>query len=411
MQLTKMQQQIANDTNRWRIVVAGRRGGKSHSALREMCYFARQPNKVIYYVAPTYRMCKAIMWDKLKDQLHALRWIKKVNETELTIRLVNNSKIVLAGADGGGDRLRGIFCDLVVFDEFADMEPEVWTVMRPALADRGGHAMWLGTPKGKNHFYDLFQWAQAQDGWSTYKFTSLEGGIIPEEEIEAARQEMDERSFKQEFLADWVDYVGLVYYAFSELCVAKHELKNNMQEIYVGIDFNVDPGCAVVGTMTAENGLHIFDEIELRNTNTFEMAEEIRRRYPNKIIKIFPDPAGSQRRTSSTTTDHKILHNAGFQVFARRAHPAVKDRINSVNSAFSHSKLLIDPKCKSLRNCLNKLSYREGTNDPDKNSGYDHMTDALGYMVEYLMPITKTITPRVEPARWAINAPAVRKFG
>ena len=376
--------------------------------MRQLCYFARNPNKVVYYVAPTYRMCKAIMWEQIKEQLYKLNWVKRVNETELTIRLVNGSKIVLAGADGGGDRLRGIFCDYVVFDEFADMDPEVWTVMRPALADRGGHAMWVGTPKGKNHFYDLFMWAQAQEGWSTYKFTSLEGGQIPPEEIEAARQEMDERQFQQEFMADWVDYVGLVYYAFTEDCIKKSDQNSN--QICVGMDFNVDPGCAVIGVHT-KDGLHIFDELQLRNTNTFEMADELRKRYPNSVIKVFPDPAGAQRRTSSNTTDHKILYNAGFQVYARKAHPAIKDRINSVNSAFTHGKLTVDPKCKNLMNSLNKLSYREGSNEPDKNSGYDHMCDALGYAVEYLYPIKKIQSERVEPARWAVNAPPMRKFG
>ena len=408
MQLTKPQQQIANDKNRWRLCAGGRRLGKSVGAMREMCFFARNPNKVIFYIAPTYRMCKSIMWEQLKEQLHKLRWVKKINETELTIRLVNGSKIVLAGADNP-DRLRGVFCDFVVFDEFADMDPDVWTVMRPALADKGGHALWIGTPKGKNHFYELFQWAKSQEGWSTYKFTTLDGGNVPPEEIEAARREMDERTFKQEFMADWVDYVGLVYYSFNDIHVHKSD-QDDVKEICVGMDFNVDPGCAVIGRQTSQ-GLHIFDEIELRNTNTFEIADELRRRYPTSIIKVFPDPAGSQRRTSSNTTDHKILHNAGFQVFARRAHPPVKDRINSVNSAFSSGKLLVDPKCKSLINCLNKLSYREGTNEQDKNSGIDHMPDALGYLVEYLYPIKKIQTARVEPARWAMNAPAMRKFG
>ena len=409
MQLTKPQQQIASDTNRWRIVVAGRRFGKTFLSIREMCYFARIPNKTVYYIAPTYRMCKSIVWEPLKERLAQLRWIKKINETELTIRLVNGSKIVLAGADSP-ERLRGIYVDgIVIFDEAASIDPEIWTVMRPALADKGGHAMWISSPAGKNHLYELYQWAQGHDNWSTYKFTTLDGGQVPVEEIEAAKREMDERSFKQEFLADWVDYVGLVYYSFNEMCVQKHDVKD-YETLYIGIDFNVDPGCAVIGSIQ-KNVLHIFDEIEMRNTNTFEMAEEIKRRYPNKIIKIFPDPAGAQRRTSSTTTDHKILHNAGFDVFVRRRHPAVKDRINSVNNAFSNGKLLIDPDCKSIRNCLNKLSYREGTNEPDKNSGFDHMTDALGYMVEYCMPITKVTTPRVEPARWAINAPAVRRFG
>jgi hypothetical protein len=354
-------------------------------------------------------MCRSIMWEPLKDRLSQLRWIKKINETNLTVTLLNGSKIVLGSADDP-QKHRGILCDYVVFDEYATMNPEIWTVMRPTLATTRGEAMWLGTPMGKgNHFYDLYTWAQSQDDWSTWKYTTADGGNVDPDEIEAAKRDLDERTFRQEYLADWVDYIGLVYYAFNDIHVHKSD-QDNVKELCVGMDFNVDPGCAVIGRQTSQ-GLHIFDEIELRNTNTFEIADELRRRYPTSIIKVFPDPAGSQRRTSSNTTDHKILHNAGFQVFARRAHPPVRDRINSVNSAFSSGKLLIDPKCKSLINCLNKLSYREGTNEQDKNSGLDHMPDALGYLVEYLYPIKKIQTARVEPARWAMNAPAMHKFG
>ena len=411
MQLSKPQQAIANDKSRWRIVVAGRRFGKTYLAIREMCYFARIPNKTVYYIAPTYRMCKAIVWEELKEKLHALRWIKKINETELKIDLVNGSKIVLAGSDSP-DRIRGIFVSgIVIFDEYADMDPDIWTVMRPALADKGGHAMWIGTPKGKgNHFYEMYQWAQDQDNWSTYKYTTIEGGNVPAEEIRSAEREMDERTFKQEFMADWVDYKGLVYYAFTEQHIEKIKDDANTNVVHIGMDFNIDPGSATIATQD-KDGLHVFDEIELRNSNTFEMVDEITRRYPNSRVIVYPDPAGSARKTSSVTTDHKILSNAGFTIQARRAHPRVKDRINSVNSAFASGKIKIDPKCKSLRSCLNKLSYREGSNEQDKNSGIDHMPDALGYMVEYLYPITKIQTTRVEPARWAMNAPPLRKFG
>lgn len=409
MQLTKPQQTVAKDSARFRLVAAGRRFGKSFLAIRELCYFARNPRTTNYYIAPTYRMARAIAWEPLKERLSELRWIKKVNETDMRIDLVNGSKIFCRGADNP-DSLRGIFVSgIVIFDEYADMDPNIWTVMRPAMADKGGHAMWIGSPKGKNHFYDMFIHGKTNDNWSSYKFTTIQGGQVAAEEIEDARRDMDERTFRQEFLADWVDYVGLVYYAFNEIHVAKFQ-EETPKEICIGMDFNVDPGSAIIARQDKQ-GLHVFDEIEMRNSNTFEMCDEIRKRYPNSRVHVFPDPAGSARKTSSITTDHKILSNAGFNVHVRRAHPPVKDRINSVNSAFSSDKLLIDPKCKSLQNCLTKLSYREGSNEQDKNSGLDHLPDALGYMVEYLYPITKIQPPRVEPARWAINAPPMRRFG
>jgi hypothetical protein len=341
MQLTKPQQTIANSKSRFRVVSAGRRFGKTFLAIRDLCYFARIPNRNIYYVAPTYRQAKTVVWDELKQRLSDLKWVKKINETELTVRLVNGSKISLRGSDNP-DALRGVSLDFVVFDEFADVDPTTWEfVIRPALADKQGHALWIGTPKGKgNHFYDLYEWAQDQNDWATFKYTSMEGGQIPAQEIELARQEMDERTFKQEFLADWVDYKGLVYYAFNELHIQQHT--DAIDNIYIGMDFNIDPGSAVIATRSKQ-GLHIFDEIELRNSNTFEMVEEIQKRYPKSRVIVFPDPAGKARKTSSITTDHKILYNAGFNVQVKRSHPPVKDRINSVNSAFSSGKILVDP--------------------------------------------------------------------
>lgn len=411
VQLTKPQQTIVNSAARFKLICGARRFGKSWLSMRQMCYFARKPNQLIYYLAPTYRMARQIIFDDLKERLEDLRWLRNCNISDMRFELINGSKIFLRGADDGGSKIRGVSMDYCVMDEFSMMDPKVWEVVRPALSDRQGHAMWISSPMGKNHFYDLFMWAQDQQGWATFKYTTAQGGNVPIEEIELAKQEMDEKTFRQEYMADWIDYVGLVYFSFNENHVRKFK-EEKPKELYVGNDFNVDPLSAVVAVREPW-GLHIIDEIELRNSNTFELVDEIKKRYPTNKINIWPDPAGSARKTSSTTTDHKILANAGFNVHVKRAHPAVKDRINSVNSAFHSGKILIDPKCKSLMNCLNKLSYRPGGNEPDKggSNDYTHMTDALGYMIEYLYPIRRITQPRVEPARWAIGAPQVRKFG
>ena len=156
MKLTDPQKTIARDTSRFRVVAAGRRFGKTFLAIRELAFFARIPNKNIYYIAPTYRQAKTIVWEDLKKRLIELRWVKKINETDLRIDLVNGSRISLRGSDNP-DSLRGVSLDFVVFDEFADIDPVTWdAVIRPALADKQGHALWIGSPKGKNHFYDLY---------------------------------------------------------------------------------------------------------------------------------------------------------------------------------------------------------------------------------------------------------------
>ena len=148
MPLSSAQKQIAESDKRFRVLISGRRFGKTHLAIREMCKAASTPNQTVWYIAPSYRMSKTIVWDQLKKKLVQLNWAKKINESDLTIRLVNGSIISLKGADNG-DSLRGVGLNFIVLDEFADIEQKAWTeVLRPTLSDTGGGALFCGTPKG-----------------------------------------------------------------------------------------------------------------------------------------------------------------------------------------------------------------------------------------------------------------------
>ena len=163
MPLSDVQKIVSDNPARFKVVVAGRRWGKSYLSMSQMAKFARYPNKKIFYVAPTYRQAKQIIWDDLKEKMLACRWAKKINESDLTIRLVNNSIIHLRSADNP-DSLRGISIDHLIMDECAMIDHKTWTeVLRPALSDRKGHAMFITTPKGHNWVYDLYQQAHNLD--------------------------------------------------------------------------------------------------------------------------------------------------------------------------------------------------------------------------------------------------------
>jgi hypothetical protein len=169
------------------------------------------------------------------------------------------------------------------------------------------------------------------------------------------------------------------------------------------MDFNLDPMSAVVCVRHHDTLLAI-DEVVMWGSNTDEMAQELRTRYPDKRVIIYPDPASRQRKTSAGgRTDLSILQNAGFEVKAKTRHALVRDRINAVNSRLLSSdgqrKLLIDPKCKQTIESLERQTYKEGTSVPNKD-GFDHMNDALGYLVEYLFPVR---TERIveQPTRWS----------
>lgn len=405
MPLSKAQDAIANDTHRFRVVVAGRRFGKTHLSIRELCYHAREPDQEVWYVAPTYRQAKQIVWRKLKHKLQDLKWAKKINESELSITLKNNSTISLKGADNA-DSLRGVGLDFMVMDEFADVDETAWTeVLRPTLADKEGKALFIGTPKGiGNWAHDLYTMPTEQPGtWSSYQFTTLDGGNVKPEEIEAAKRDLDERTFRQEFMATFETYSGRIYYAFDrkDNCIAPESL--DISIIYIGMDFNIDPMSAVIAVRQGDN-LYVIDEIRMFSSNTTEIVEEIKSRYGKSKVFVYPDPAARQRKTSAAgATDLTILSNAGFNVKAPSAHTPVRDRINAVNSRLKDAKgeqhLFIHPKCKYTIEGLERHTYKEGTSQPDKDSGYDHMMDALGYMVDYMFPVRRDVKPQL-PQRW-----------
>ena len=404
MGLTKPQKEVIDSKSRFRILVSGRRFGKTFLAINELARFARFPNKKVWYVAPTYRQAKSICWSDLCDRLRQHNWINEVNNSDLTVILRNNSKISLRGADNE-QSLRGVGLDFLVMDEFADIDKSAWyEVLRPTLSDTQGHALFCGTPRGfGNWAYDMYVKGQSDKEWESFKYTSLDGGQVPKDEITQARDDLDERTFQQEYLASFVNYAGMIYYNFDRKLHLIKEYKKPYSVLHIGLDFNVDPMCAIVCIIENDN-IIIIDEIQIWSSNTNEMVDEIKRRYNTKV-KIYPDPSARQRKTSAGgMTDLAILKNAGLEVFCKNRAPFVRDRINSVNAKLKNAKgkvsMYIVNSCKNMIKSIERQIYKEGTHTPDKDSGYDHFNDALGYMVEYNFPLRREFKPN-KPRRWS----------
>ena len=404
--LSLAQKKISQSEKRFRVAICGRRFGKTYLAMRELAKFARIPGRRIFYVAPSYRMAKQIVWDKLKYKLSDMNWVEKINESDLSINLINGSKISLRGADNF-DSLRGVGLDFLVMDEFAMIDQRAWTeVLRATLSDTKGHALFISTPAGiGNWAYDLYQNALGDsEHWESFSYTSLDGGRIPLEEIEQARRDLDSKTFKQEYEASFETFAGRIYYGFERALNVQEPAALNTATIYVGADFNVSPMSAVIAQREGDD-LYVIDEIKMYSSNTNELALEIQTRYPRSKVWIYPDPAGSARKTSAGgVTDHIILANQGFVVKAPRSHTPVRDRINAVNSRLCDSTgirhLFVSAKCKYTIESLERQVYKEGTSQPDKESGYDHMNDALGYMVDYIWPVTRDRQEYRGPQRW-----------
>ena len=408
MPLSIPQKKIVNDTHRFKVVCAGRRFGKTFISLRELARYARQPNQKVLYVAPTYRMAKQIIWTPLKNKLIKLNWIKKINESDLNIFLINGSQINIRGADNY-DSLRGLEYNFIVMDEAAMVDQKAWTeVLRPTISNTQGHALFISTPTGKsNWFYDLYMRKEEDPvNWSGHQFTSIEGGNIPAEEIEQAKRDLDERTFRQEFEASFEQYMGRIAYNFDRDHNVIKILDPDLSVLHIGMDFNVSPGTCAIHIRKGDTLLQ-FDEILMHSSNTQDMCDEIKNRYPRSKVFVYPDPSGTQRKTSAGgATDHSILSNNGFIVKAPRKHNAVKDRINSYNARLKSTDgerhLYISPNCKHTIESLDKFSFKENTTVPDKN-GYDHMFDAASYCVDYLFPLTKHRAPMPAPKSWGMQ--------
>lgn len=204
VKLHAKQLEVFNDKHRFKVVAAGRRFGKSRLAAWTLIIQALQSQeKDCFYVAPTFQQAKDIMWGMLKELGHEI--IATAHENTAVLTLVNGRKIYLKGSDRP-DTLRGVGLAYVVLDEYADMKPNVWEqIIRPALSDVQGGAMFIGTPKGRNHFYELYKLGESgkDEEWVSFHYTSYDNPLIPEKEINAAKASMSSFAFRQEFMSSF----------------------------------------------------------------------------------------------------------------------------------------------------------------------------------------------------------------
>ena len=401
LHLHQKQMEVFQARSRFKVVVAGRRWGKTQLAKTSIIKYARIPKRLIWYVSPSYRMSKQIMWPELLAIIPR-RWLAKPpNETSMSITLINGTRIELKGADNP-DSLRGVGIHYLVMDEVQDIDPEAWSkVLRPTLASTGGHALFIGTPKAYNFLYELYSLGQKEENrlagkWMSWQFPTMTSPFIPKEEIEAAMQDMDEKSFNQEFNASFETMSGRVYHPFDRKIHVKNCAFDPSLPIWVGQDFNIDPMSSVILQPQEDGTLWAVDEVVLRGSNTEEVCDELERRYWRNInqVYLFPDPAGAYRQHARGESDLDIFRERGFKKQRyHRKHPPIADRVNAVNrmlkAADGRTRLFIDPKCRHLIASLEQTIYKKGCRDIDKDADVEHSADALGYCIHYQFPVRK----------------------
>jgi len=204
VELLPWQQEVFGDYSRFKVIAAGRRTGKSRLAAWLLIINGLSETKgQVFYVAPTQGQARDIMWSLLLELGHSVIASSHVNN--LQIKLINGTTIALKGSDRP-ETMRGVSLKFLVMDEYADMKPEVWEqILRPALADQKGSALFIGTPMGRNHFYELYNYSKLSEdvdfkGWH---FTSYDNPLLDPKEIKSAEKSMSRYSFRQEFLASF----------------------------------------------------------------------------------------------------------------------------------------------------------------------------------------------------------------
>ncbi len=378
MQLTKAQAEIAVDLHRFRVLCCGRRFGKTTLAIDQIKGRASIPNSRIAYIAPTYQQARDIAWAQLKNDCKAAA--DTINESRLEIKLVNGSIIQLKGWEAI-ETLRGQFFDLIVLDEVA-MYRNFWLqwqeVIRPTLTDRKGEALFISTPKGFNHFYDLFNLQEEDSDFKSFHFSSYDNSHLPSEEIDKAKLELSPDRFAQEYMADFKKTEGLVYKEFEREKHVFDTLPESVQvrEVIAGADFGFTNPCAIPSIyVDAADCWWIVEEYYETGKTDAQVAEYA---SAKNFQAMYPDPEAPAA----------ILEMRKRGVNVRdvvKGKDSIKNGIDAVRDRLKANKL------KVARTCVNTIMEFETYSYPDKKPDHseselplddnNHMLDAIRYPV------------------------------
>lgn len=397
MILHPAQSQIAKDRHRFRVVNCGRRFGKTALAVEEMRGAGvGLANAKIAYIAPTYQQARDIAWAELKQSCQSLL-VGQPNESRLEITIHNKhggtSRISLRGWESV-DTLRGQSFDLLVLDEVSSYR-NFWInwqeVLRPTLTDRKGHCLFISTPKGFNHFYDLYN--TTDEDYASFHFTSYDNPHIPKEEIDKAKTEITEDRFSQEYLADFRKTQGLVYKEFDRgRHVYSGDLKDKAKgqsKFFGGIDFGFTNPAAIISVVKDTEAKYFVTEEWYKRQHTDAQIADYA--LALKFNEVYPDPESASgceelRRRGVNTRD--VLKNKD----------SIRNGINVVRELFKANRLFIHESCKNLIWELETYSYPDRKPDHNEEENpikeNDHALDALRYalsmetvsVVKYNMP-------------------------
>lgn len=407
--------------HRFNVIPAGRRSGKTERFKRKLVRRAMEgtdfANARFFAGAPTRDQAKRIFWDDLKALVP--EWMKRgrPSESELVLTLKNGAAIFVLGMDKP-ERIEGQPWDGGGLDEYGNMKPEAWGQhVRPALSDRKGWCDLFGVPEGRNHYYDLDKQAQAEltekgeaSEWG--RFTWPSSDVIAPEEIQAAKRDLDDLTFQQEYEASFVNFVGRAYYPFLEATHARFPLAYDpARPLVFCFDFNVDPGVAVVcqEQVLPNGGLlgtGVIGEVWIpQNSNTPAVCRKLILDWGTHrgAVDVYGDATGGARGSAQVQgSDWDLVRQVLRPHFRERIafhvkseNPKERARVNAVNSRLlsvdGAVRLMVDPVKAPhvVRDMEGVRLLVGGSGEIDKKADkmLTHPSDALGYYIESRFPV------------------------
>jgi phage terminase large subunit len=398
----------AVDDHRFVVVVAHRRFGKTVAAINEAIRAAincQLERPRIGYIAPTYSQAKRVAWDYLTHYTRPLGAVANIAELRVDFW---DRRIQLYGSDNP-DALRGQYFDLVILDEIADQNPRIWTeIIRPALADRKGKAIFIGTPKGQNHFKELRDRAETEEGWALLEFRASDTGIVAKEELDAAKREMGEDKYAQEFECSFHAAIEGSYYGKILNDMPKERFtainRDDLCRTYTAWDLGVGDSTAIWVAQITGKEIRMMDYIENHGVGLDWYVRELTERGWHKAEHIVPHDI-QVRELGTGRSRLELLQEAGFScTVAPRL--GVDDGIQAVRRMLPDCWFNL-PATKQGLECLR--NYRREFDE--KRSVFwnkplhdwaSHGSDAMRYLATGMNDVTSWSKPLQTNTRWIV---------
>jgi len=388
---------LHNDDSRFKVVVGGRRVGKSFSLLQEAVrHCLMTSNRFVYWIAPTYNAAKEIGFDEFVSSLSLVLApaIHTIHHTRLKVVFKNGSVLYFKGSDNP-DSLRGRGLTLAILDEAAFIKHEVWSkIIRPALSDKNGSAIVGSTPNGFNWFKDIYDNKSGE--WSLYMWPTELNPLISEEELLAVQAEISRDEYLQEYCAKFITKAGRVYDDFGDSNVIETWSPDpDKYDIYLGMDFGYAHHTAI-GFMAVDRATDDkviqFDEIYITKTQMEDIIGLIRTTLQTHglsqrdMVACYSDPAGNADELSSGLSPVDMLRNAGFNVVNRgsRINAGIALLRSYIKNSLGKVRYLVTKNCKDTIRSFGGYQYtvkKDGSVKEEalKDNIHDHLCDAIRY--------------------------------